>query len=139
MHTQIYINLPVRDLPRSCEFFAALGYAFEPNFSSEQGACLILGPNLYAMLLTHEFFKGFTDKPLVDAKQAVEVLVCLNCASREAVDTLVAKALAAGGTVPRAAIDRGFMYAHSYEDLDGHIWELMHMDASAAANETMDA
>jgi len=139
MHDQIYVNLPIRDMARSRDFFSALGYRFEPRFSSEQGACLVLGENLYAMLLTHEFFQGFTAKPIVDATQATEVIVCLNCESRAAVDGLVAMALAAGGTAPRPPIDHGFMYVHGFEDLDGHIWELMHMDTSAAANITQDA
>ena len=139
MHTQMYVNLAVRDLPRSRAFFSALGYQFEPKFSSEQGACLVLGEHLYAMLLTHPFFQGFTGKPIVDATEATEVIVCLNCTSRAAVDALVAKALSAGGTVPRSPIDPGFMYGHRFEDRDGHIWELMHMDTSAAANITQDA
>jgi len=139
MHDQIYVNLPIRDMARSRDFFSALGYRFEPRFSSEQGACLVLGENLYAMLLTHEFFQGFTAKPIVDATQATEVIVCLNCESRAAVDGLVAMALAAGGTAPRPPIDHGFMYVHGFVDLDGHIWELMHMDTSAAANITQDA
>lgn len=139
MHTQIYVNLAVRDLPRSRAFFSALGYQFEPKFSSEQGAGLVLGENLYAMLLTQPFFQGFTGKPIADATQTTEVIVCLNCDSRAAVDALVAKALAAGGTAPRPPVDHGFMYGHGFEDLDGHIWELMHMDTSAAANVTQDA
>jgi len=139
MHTQIYVNLPIRDMPRSRAFFSALGYRFESKFSSEQGACLVLGANLHAMLLTHAFFQGFTGKPIVDATQATEVIVCLNCASRAEVDGLVAKALAAGGSAPRPPVDHGFMYSHGFEDLDGHIWELMHMDTSAAANVTQDA
>lgn len=139
MHKQIYVNLPVSDLARSRAFFSALGYQFEPKFSNEMGACLVLGDKLYAMLLTQAFFQGFTGKPVVDASQATEVIVCLNCDSRAAVDGLVAKALAAGGTVPRSPVDHGVMYVHGFEDLDGHIWELMHMDTSAAANITQDA
>ena len=139
MHTQVYINLPIRDMARSRAFFSALGYRFEPKFSNEMGACLVLGENLYAMLLTHPFFQGFTGKAIADASQITEVIVCLNCGSRAEVDALVAKALAAGGTVPRPPVDHGFMYGHGFEDLDGHIWELMHMDTSAAANVTQDA
>lgn len=132
MHQQIFVNLAVESLPRSMDFFQALGYRFEPRFTSEAGACLVLGENLFAMLLTKDFFKGFTGKALADAKQATEVLTCLSCASREEVDALVAKALAAGGSVPRTPQDHGFMYVHGYEDLDGHIWELTHMDMAAA-------
>lgn len=127
MHSQIYVNLPVADLPRSVQFFRALGYDFEPRFTNDIGACLVLGPQLYAMLLTREFFRGFTAKPVADARHITEVLVCLNCSSRAHVDDLVAKALAAGGQAPRAPQDHGFMYVHGFEDLDGHIWELAHM------------
>lgn len=127
MHKQIFVNLPCRNLPASKAFFEALGYAFNPQFTNEQGAGLILGETIFAMLLTEDFARGFTSKPLVDAKTATEVLVCLSCESRAEVDGLVAKALAAGGTAPRPAVDHGFMYAHGFEDLDGHIWELVHM------------
>jgi predicted lactoylglutathione lyase len=129
-HAQIYVNLPCKDLPASKAFFEALGYRFNPQFTNESGACLVLGDKLFAMLLTEDFARGFTSKPLVDAKAATEVLVCLSCDRREEVDALVAKAIAAGGTAPRAAIDHGFMYAHGFEDLDGHIWELVYMPAT---------
>lgn len=124
---QIFVNLPCKNLPASKAFFEALGYGFNPQFTNDQGASLVLGENLFAMLLAEDFAKGFTAKPLVDAKAATEVLVCLSCESREEVDQLVAKARAAGGTVPREPQDHGFMYAHGFEDLDGHIWELVHM------------
>ncbi len=132
MHQQIYVNLAVADLPKSRAFFERLGFAFEPKFSNEQGACLILGENIFAMLLTKDFFKTFTGKPLSDPSRSTEVLVCLSCESRAEVDALVAKAIAAGGSAPRAPQDHGFMYGHGFEDLDGHIWELMHMDPNAA-------
>ena len=127
MHKQIYVNLAVRDLSRSRWFFGQMGYDFDANFSNEQGACLVLGDNLYAMLLTQPFFASFIDKPLCDATQHTEVLICLSCASREEVDALVHRAQAAGGSVPRAPQDHGFMYAHGFQDLDGHIWELVYM------------
>jgi predicted lactoylglutathione lyase len=127
MHTQIYVNLPVQDLPRATTFFRALGYAFNPEFSNDQGACLVLGPKLHAMLLTRPFFQTFSTRPVADPTQATGVLVCLNCDSRAEVDGLVAKAVAAGGRAPRAPQDHGFMYFHGFEDPDGHVWELMHM------------
>ena len=127
MHQQIFVNLPVADLPRAMRFFEQLGYAFNPQFTSEQGACMVVGDDLHVMLLTREFFQTFTAKPVVDAKAATEVLVCLSCESRAEVDGLVAKALAAGGSAPRAPQDHGFMYGHGFEDLDGHVWELVHM------------
>lgn len=128
-HAQIFINLPCKHLPASKAFFEAMGYAFNPQFTNEVAASLVLGENLFAMLLTEDFARGFTAKPLVDAKAATEVLVCLSCGSREEVDALVAKAVAAGGTAPRPPQDHGFMYAHGFEDLDGHIWELVYMAA----------
>lgn len=128
MHQQIYVNLPVKDLARSRAFFEQLGYGFEPRFSNESGACLVLGPNLYAMLLTQPFFASFTDKPVADATKTTEVLVCVSCESRAEVDELVAKARAAGARVPRAPQEHeGFMYGHGFEDLDGHVWELVYM------------
>jgi predicted lactoylglutathione lyase len=133
MHKQIYVNLPVADLPRSRAFFESLGLHFEPKFSNDQGACLVIHEGtIHAMLLTQDFFRTFTSKPIADATRSTEVLVCLSCESRGEVDALVKKALAAGGTAPRAPQDHGFMYAHGFEDLDGHIWELVAMDPDAA-------
>ena len=133
MHKQIYVNLPVQNLPRSRAFFESLGLHFEPKFSNEQGACLVIQEgSIHAMLLTQDFFRTFTSKPIADATRSTEVLVCLSCESREEVDALVKKALAAGGTAPRAPQDHGFMYAHGFEDLDGHIWELVAMNPNAA-------
>lgn len=130
MAKQIFVNLPVTDVQRSITFFKSLGYEFNPQFTSEQGACLILGDNIFAMLLAIPFFQGFTKKPVADATKSTEVLTCLSCDSREEVDALVAKALAAGGTAPNAPQDHGFMYGHGFEDLDGHIWELVFMSGT---------
>jgi uncharacterized protein len=128
MNKQIFVNLPVKDLEKSKAFFTALGYTFNPQFSNEQGACMIIAENsIYAMLLTEAFFKTFTDKQIAKAHEVTEVLNCLSCESREEVDTLVAKAVAAGGKAPRAPQDHGFMYGHGFEDLDGHYWELAYM------------
>ncbi|QYF94616.1 glyoxalase/bleomycin resistance/extradiol dioxygenase family protein [Massilia sp. PAMC28688] len=128
MHKQVFINLPVKDLEKSKAFFAALGYTFNPQFTDQNAACMIIAENsIYAMLLVEEFFKTFTDKPIVNAHEGTEVLNCLSCDSKEEVDELVAKAVAAGGKAPRKAQDHGFMYAHGFEDLDGHIWELAYM------------
>ncbi len=125
MHTQIYVNLPVKDLPKSRAFFVSMGYTFNEEWSNEKGACMVLGENLFAMLLTEPFFASFTTKPVGDANKATEVINCLACADRETVDALVRKAIAAGGSAPKPAMDHGFMYQHGYQDLDGHIWELM--------------
>lgn len=139
MNRQIYVNLPVRDLNRSKDFFSALGYSFNPQFTDEKAACMIVGENIYAMLLTEPFFAGFTGKPVADARKSTEVLVCLSCESREEVDAMVKKAWAAGGTVPRGAVDHGFMYQHGFEDPDGHIWELAWMDEAAFAAQAAQA
>jgi predicted lactoylglutathione lyase len=130
-HAHLFVNLPVKDLPRSRAFFESLGYAFNPQFSNDIAACLVLGENLFAMLLTEPFFQGFTKKPVADAKTVTEVLVCVSCESRAQVDELVRKAVAAGAKTPVPPQDHGFMYGHGFEDLDGHQWELSYMDMSA--------
>ena len=128
MNKQIFVNLPVRDLDKSKAFFEALGYGFNPQFTNENSACMVIAEgSIYAMLLTHDFFKTFIDKPVAQAQEATGVLVCLSCESREEVDGLVAKAIAAGGRAPRAPQDHGFMYGHGFEDPDGHVWELVWM------------
>jgi len=125
---QIFVNLPVKDLQRSTAFFKSLGYAFNADFTNDSGACMVISEDhIHAMLLTEVFFQGFTKKPVADASKTTEVLVCLSCDSRDEVDSLVAKALAAGGTAPNPPQDHGFMYSHGFEDLDGHVWELVHM------------
>lgn len=131
MHKQIFVNIAVNDLPASRAFFEKLGLGFNPQFSNDMGACLVISDNIFAMLLTRDFFKTFTDKTLIDAHTSVQALLCLSCDSRAEVDALVAKAVAAGGKALRAPQDHGFMYSHSFEDLDGHVWELVHMDAAA--------
>ena len=135
MHKQIFVNLAVQDLARSTGFFERLGFRFDANFTNDSGACMVIGENIYAMLLARKFFQTFTAKTLCDATRQTEVLVCISCESRAEVDALVEKAVAAGGSAPRAPQDHGFMYGHGFEDLDGHIWELAHMvpDADRAA------
>ena len=133
MASKIFVNLPVRDLPASLGFFKALGYHFNPQFSDDNGACMVISDDVYAMLLTHEKFAGFTPKPISDAKKSTEVLLALSCNSREQVDEMVRKAVAAGGSTYNEPQDHGFMYGHGYADLDGHIWEVFWMDPNAAA------
>ncbi|MEN4918057.1 VOC family protein [Achromobacter spanius] len=134
MHKQIFVNLPIADMQKSQAFFKQLGYTFNPDFTNDQGACMVVGDNLYIMLLVKDFFQGFTGKPVADATQSTEVLVCLSCESRAEVDDLVARAVAAGGSSPRPPQDYGFMYGHGFEDLDGHIWELAYMEPGAKPN-----
>jgi uncharacterized protein len=129
MATQVFINLPVADLPKSVTFFEALGYARNPQFSNDSGACIVVSDTIFVMLLTHARFRDFTPKAICDTGQAVEMLLNLSCESREQVDGLVAKALAAGGSTYDAPEDLGFMYSHSFLDPDGHGWGLFHMRA----------
>jgi predicted lactoylglutathione lyase len=131
MPTKIFVNLPVRDLNKSIEFFTQLGYKFNPQFTDETATCMIVAGDIFVMLLTHAKFQEFTPKPICDATKSTEVLVCLSCDSKEAVDDLVKKAIAAGGKTHAEPKDYGFMYQHGYMDLDGHIWELIHMDPAA--------
>lgn len=125
--SHIWVNLPVKDLERSVAFFTALGFTFNPAFTNNKGTCMIVGENISAMLLVEKFFATFATKTIADAKQCTEVILCLSLGSRAEVDAMVARALAAGGTAPTPAKDHGFMYGHGFEDLDGHVWELIHM------------
>ncbi|UYB53725.1 VOC family protein [Xanthomonas sp. AM6] len=123
----IFVNLPVRDLEASRAFFAALGYSFNPAFSDDKAACMVVSDSIFVMLLTEPFFAGFTNKPISDARVGTEVIVALSASSREAVDATLDKALAAGAREPQPARDYGFMYQRGFEDPDGHLWELAHM------------
>lgn len=127
MPNQIFVNLPVKDLDRSVAFFSALGFSFNPQFTDENATCMVVSDAIFVMLLVEPFFAGFTPRPVADAFAATEVLVALSCDSREEVDAMVAKALAAGGRTPMPAKDLGFMYQRGFEDPDGHLWEVLHM------------
>jgi predicted lactoylglutathione lyase len=130
----IFVNLPVGDLRRATAFYQAIGAEKNPQFSDETGSCMVFSETIHAMLLTHEKFRQFTTKPIADARETAEVLICISADSREAVDAMVGKAGAAGGALdPTPLQDYGFMYGRSFEDPDGHIWEVMWMDAAAAA------
>lgn len=128
---KIFVNLPVKDLNKSIEFFMKLDFTFNPQFTDEMATCMIVGENIFLMLLTHEKFKTFTPKEICDARKTTEVLVGLSCESRDRVNELVRKAIAGGGTTYNEPQGHGFMYGHGFQDLDGHIWELFHMDPSA--------
>ncbi|WP_438482529.1 VOC family protein [Oleiharenicola lentus] len=127
MNKQIFLNLPVVDLPKSMAFFKALGFNHNPQFTDETASCIVISDTIYVMLLTHDKFRQFTPKAICDTSKAVEVLISLSCASRQEVDDLVAKALAAGGTSYDKPEDLGFMYSHSFVDPDGHGWGVLHM------------
>lgn len=131
MTQKIYINLPVADLGASKKFFAALGYGFNPLYTNDVAACMVISDDIHIMLLTKPFFATFTNKNIADSKTSAEVLICLSVDSREAVDALVDKALKAGAKPERPTNDHDFMYERSFNDLDGHIWEIMWMDEEA--------
>ena len=131
MATKIFVNLPVRDLQRSIEFFSKLGFTFNPQFTDDKATCMIIGENIFAMLLVEERFKDFTRKPISDASKTTEVLIALDAESREKVDEIVKKAVEAGGSIYAESQDHGWMYGHSFADPDGHQWEILYMDESA--------
>ena len=131
MATKIFVNLPVKDLSRSIEFFIRLGYTFNPQFTDENATCMIISEDIFVMLLTEQFFTTFTKQPISDAKKSTEVIICLSAESKELVDEMIRNAVDAGATTPNAKQDKGFMYGHGFQDLDGHLWEYMWMDMNA--------
>ena len=131
--TMIFVNLPVKDVAASGTFFSKLGYEINPQFSTDECACVVISDTIYAMLLSVPRFSDFTSKPVADASQTTEAILCLSAPTREAVDELADNALAAGGSGAHDAIDEGYMYGRSFQDLDGHIWEVMWMDPAAVA------
>ena len=132
MIKQIFINLPVADLPKSIAFFKALGFSLNPQMSDDAGACIVVSDTISVMLATHTRFRDFTPKAVCDTSKAVEVLLNLSCERRDEVDSLVTKALAAGGSTYDKPEDLGFMYSHSFVDPDGHGWGLFHMSDMSA-------
>ena len=129
---EIYVNVSVHDLKRSKEFFTKLGFEFNPKFTDDNGACMIIGGGAYVMLLAEPFFKTFTKKEICDTRTHTESMFAVSCSSRAEVDETVKKAIAAGGQPVMDAQDHGFMYLRSFYDLDGHHWEVMWMDPKAA-------
>jgi hypothetical protein len=135
MANQIFVNLPVADLRRSMDFFRHLGFRFNRQFTDEQAACLEIGPNIYAMLLVHERFADFTQKPISDANEVTKVLIAIDADSRAEVDEMIRKTAEAGGHIYADPQDHGWMYGHSFADPDGHQWEVIYMDESALPTE----
>jgi hypothetical protein len=131
MATQIFVNLPVKDLNRSIDFFSKLGFSFNPQFTDENATCMIIGENIFAMLLVEKFFKTFTKKEISDATKNAEVILALSVDSRDKVDDLVQKAMEAGGSASTDKQDHGWMYSDGFQDPDGHLWEILYMDESA--------
>ena len=129
---QIFVNLAVRDLKKSMDFFGALGLSFNPQFTDDKAACMVINTDAYVMLITEPFFRTFTKREPCDTKTHTEALIALSCESKAAVDEIVRKAIDAGGAHAMDATDHGFMYAWSFYDIDGHHWEVMWMDPNAA-------
>lgn len=128
---KLFVNLAVRDLNRSKLFFTALGFEFDPRFTDDKAACMVVSDAAYVMLLLEPFFKTFTKRELCDTSTRTEGLFAVECTSRAEVDALVRKALAAGGSRAMDSQDQGFMYGSSFYDLDGHHWEVFWMDPTA--------
>ena len=128
MISKIFVNLPVNDLDKSMAFFKAVGFSFNPPFTDKTAACMVMSDDIYAMLLTHDKVKEFTEKPIADARKTTELLTALAVENKAKVNELADKAIKAGGTEAYAPKDYGFMFARSFEDPDGHIWEVFWMD-----------
>ncbi len=131
MASKIFVNLPVKNLNKSIEFFTKLGFSFNQQFTDETATCMIVTDDIFVMLLTEEKFKTFTPKEICDTNKYTEVLVALSLENRAKVDEMVRKAVGAGGATYNEPQDHGFMYAHGFQDLDGHIWEVFFMEPSA--------
>ncbi|MFF4525686.1 VOC family protein [Streptomyces bluensis] len=127
----IFVNLPVNDLDTSKKFFTELGYTINPQFSDDKAACVVISDTIFAMLLTKPFYQSFTKKQIADSAKTSEVLLCLSAQSREKVDELVDRAIAVGGSATGDTQDQGFMYSRSFDDPDGHTWEVVWMDPAA--------
>lgn len=132
MSRSIFLNLSVKDLDRSTAFFAKLGFSINRRFSDENVSCVVISNEIYVMLLIEPFFATFTQKPIVDALRSTEVIIGLSADSREQVDAMVDDAIAAGGQPSGDAVDHGDVYGRSFQDVDGHLWEVMWMDPAAA-------
>lgn len=132
MSTKIFVNLPVKDLDRSVDFFSKLGYTFNSQYTDENATCMIVTEDIFVMLLIEKFFKTFIPNEIADTTKNTESIICLSAESRQAVDEMVKKAIEAGATIYKEPQDDGFMYGHSYRDLDGHLWEIMWMDETPA-------
>jgi predicted lactoylglutathione lyase len=133
MSTKIFVNLPVKDLGRSTEFFTKLGFPVEERFTDAKAGCLVISDDIYAMLLTEEFFRTFTTKDLADARATTEAIVALEVDSRQRVDELADRALESGGSPVKEPMEQDGMYERSFADPDGHLWEVFHVDSAAAA------
>jgi predicted lactoylglutathione lyase len=128
MSREIYVNIPVKDLKRSVDFFTGLGFTFNPQFTGEKATCMIIGEKSFVMLLTENFFKTFIKKEISDATKNTEVILAITAESRAKVDEMADKAIATGGKKSNDPQDHGWMYYRSFQDLDGHLWEVTWLD-----------
>jgi predicted lactoylglutathione lyase len=135
MATKVFINLPVKDLDKSIAFFTGLGFSFAPQFTDEKAGCMVISDSIFAMLLTEPYFQTYTIKAVSDAKTSTEVLIALDAASRDEVKQTVAKAQKLGAAIYNDPQDHGWMYVHSFADLDGHQWEFIYMDQAQLPNQ----
>lgn len=131
MMRKLFVNVPVKDLQKSVEFFTQLGFTFNPQFTDDNGTCMIVGEDAYVMLLAEDFFRRFTKKELTDAKATTEVIIAISADSKEEVDRIVHTALAHGGKASNDASDQEFMYTWSFQDIDDHLWEIIYMSPDA--------
>lgn len=131
MAKQIFVNLPVKDLGKTIEFFKKLGFEFNPQFTDENATCMVVNDNIFVMLLVEKFFKTFTQKEICDTTKNTEVIIALSTESREKVDQMLENVIKAGGKESRKPQDHGWMYGRSFEDLNGHLWEIIYMDEKA--------
>ena len=134
MATKIFVNLPVEDLNKTIEFFTKLGFKFNPQFTDENATCMIVGEDIFVMLLVEKFFKTFTKMEICDTSKNTEVIVALSVESREKVDQMINKVIESGGRESREPQDHGWMYGRSFEDINGHLWEIIYMDENAIKN-----
>ena len=130
MATSIFVNLPIKNLSKTVDFFTKIGFTFDPQFTNENATCMVIGETIFVMLLVEKFFKTFITKGICDTSKDVEAIIALSFESRDKVDQLMSKAIEAGATEPRKAQDHGWMYGRSFQDIDGHLREVFWMDES---------
>ncbi len=134
MVTKIFINMPVKSVTKSIDFFSNLGFRFDPLFTDDKAGCIIIGENMYAMLVLESSFLTFTNKLVCDSAKCTESIIAINVESKKDVDDIVKKAKEYGGTEPKEAQDNGWMYSRNFQDLDGHLWDVFYMDQKKIPN-----
>jgi len=134
MARQIFLNIAVKDLDQSVAFFTKLGFTFNPDFTNEKATCMIISENIFVMLLVEEFFQTFTKKEIVDSTKSTEAIIAISADSKAEVDTMIRTAISAGGKPSNPTVDHGFMYISSFQDIDGHLWEVCYLDPDAPEN-----